>query len=88
MDLLPNQVIRLVQLGYARAAMQCRTIWLCVGCHTCSSQCPSSIDLAAFMDALRQLAIRDGIAVPESDIQMLRGVSVGGQARHRHPHGR
>jgi heterodisulfide reductase subunit C len=68
MDLLPNQVIRLIQLGHAQAALRCRTIWLCVGCHTCSSQCPNSIDVAAVMDALRQLAIRDGIAVPEMDI--------------------
>jgi heterodisulfide reductase subunit C len=68
MDLLPNQVIRLVQLGHGHAALRCRTIWLCVGCHTCSSQCPNSIDVAAVMDALRQLAIHDGIVTPEADI--------------------
>ena len=68
MDLLPNQVIRLVQMGKGQAALRCKTIWLCVGCHTCSGQCPNSIDVAAVMDALRQLAIREGIAAPESDI--------------------
>lgn len=68
MDLLPNQVIRLVQLGHGRAALRCRTIWLCVGCHTCSSQCPNGIDVAAVMDALRQLALREGISIPEADI--------------------
>ncbi len=68
MDLLPNQVIRLIQMGRGEDALRCNTIWLCVGCHTCSSQCPNSIDVAAVMDALRQLAIRDGIVAPEMDI--------------------
>ena len=48
--------------------MECNTIWVCVGCHTCSGQCPNAIDIAAVMDALRQLAIRDGIAPPEKEI--------------------
>lgn len=68
MDLLPNQVIRLVQLGRAREAMACRTIWVCVGCHTCSGQCPNRIDIAAVMDALRQLALREGIAPADDTI--------------------
>ena len=68
MDLLPNQVLRLVQLGRGQEALRCRTIWLCVGCHTCSGQCPNSIDIAAVMDALRQLAVGQGIAAPEMDI--------------------
>ena len=68
MDLMPNQVIRLIQVGAGDEALKCRTIWLCVGCHTCSSQCPNSIDVAAVMDALRQLAIREGIVAPEADI--------------------
>lgn len=68
MDLLPNQVIRLVQLGEGREALRCNTIWVCVGCHTCSAQCPNSIDIAAIMDALRQLAIRYGIGPAENEI--------------------
>jgi heterodisulfide reductase subunit C len=66
MDLLPNQVIRLIQLGKGREALDSKTIWVCVGCHTCSGQCPNRIDIAAIMDALRQLAIREGIA-PRND---------------------
>ena len=49
MDLMPNQVLRLVQLGRRDEALRCRTIWLCVGCHTCSTQCPNSIDIASAM---------------------------------------
>jgi heterodisulfide reductase subunit C len=68
MDLMPNQVIRLVQMGEIQESMRCRTIWICVGCHTCSAQCPNGIDIAAVMDALRQLSIREGIVPGEKDI--------------------
>lgn len=68
MDILPNQVIRLVQMGLSREALHSKTIWICVGCHTCSSQCPNCIDIAAVMDALRQLALRDGIVSAENEI--------------------
>lgn len=82
MDLLPNQVIRLIQLGKGVDALQCKTIWLCVGCHTCSSQCPNSIDVAAVMDALRQLAIREGIKAPEMDIYRFHKYIYGSIERH------
>ena len=82
MDLLPNQVIRLIQMGRGEDALRCNTIWLCVGCHTCSSQCPNSIDVAAVMDTLRQLAIRDGIAAPEMDIFRFHKYIYGSIERH------
>jgi len=68
MDLFPNHVIRMVQLGLKREALTCSTIWICVGCHTCSVQCPMAIDLAAVMDALREVALEEKVNVPESDI--------------------
>jgi heterodisulfide reductase subunit C len=68
MDLLPNQIIRLVQMGEGQEALRTKTIWICVGCHTCSTQCPNRIDIAAVMDALRQLALRNGIAPAEKEI--------------------
>ena len=82
MDLFPNQVIRLVQMGKAAEALGCKTIWICVGCHTCSSQCPNSIDVAAVMDALRQLAIRDGIPAQEPDILRFHKYIYGSLQRH------
>ncbi len=68
MDIAPNAVIRLVQLGLKDEALRCSTIWMCVGCHTCSSECPQAIDMSAIMDALRQIAIEEGVAVAEPDI--------------------
>ena len=68
MDLLPNRVLRLIQLGMEKEALMCSTIWACVGCYTCSIQCPMAIDIPAVMDTLRHLALEKGIAVAEPDV--------------------
>lgn len=56
MELLPNQLIRLVQLDRVEKAMRSPAIWQCVSCQTCSARCPKSVDCTAVLDALRQLA--------------------------------
>jgi heterodisulfide reductase subunit C2 len=63
----PNQVVRLVQLGYDDEAIKSSTIWLCAGCLTCSARCPQNFDIAKFMDALRQIALEEGVPVKEKD---------------------
>ena len=68
MDLYPNQVLRLVQLGLKQEALRCSSIWICVGCHTCSVQCPMAIDMAAVMDTLRHMALEEKVPVAEPDI--------------------
>ncbi len=57
MDLVPNQLIRRLQLGEADAALRSQGIWECVSCQTCSSRCPKEVDCAAVMDALREMAL-------------------------------
>lgn len=56
MDLPPNQLVRLVQLGLEKRAMESEAIWLCVACQTCSARCPKSVDCAGVMDILRELS--------------------------------
>lgn len=68
MDYAPHGVIRMVQLGMKKEALECKTIWTCVGCHTCSVQCPMAIDMASIMDALRQIALEEGVAIAEPDV--------------------
>jgi len=68
MDFPPNAVLRLVQYGMRQEALGCRSIWICVGCHTCSSQCPMAIDLAAIMGSLRYLALEAGVPAGEPAI--------------------
>jgi len=59
MDLLPNQVIKYVQLGMDKEVLECNTIWVCATCYRCSVVCPKDIDIARLMEALRLLILRD-----------------------------
>jgi|UniRef100_A0A7C3V441 heterodisulfide reductase subunit C len=68
MDYRPNQVLRLIQFGLREEVLRCKTIWVCVGCHTCSSQCPMDIDIAAVMDTLRFMAVEEGVPVGKPNI--------------------
>lgn len=68
MDFLPNRVIRLVQLGLKEEALQCSSIWFCVGCNTCSMQCPNGVDISAITHTLCQIAIEAKETVAEPDI--------------------
>jgi heterodisulfide reductase subunit C len=60
MRLLPNQVIRLVQLGLEEEALNSNTIWVCASCLTCHARCPRGVDLARVMEALRAISLRPG----------------------------
>ncbi|MEN6452149.1 MAG: 4Fe-4S dicluster domain-containing protein [Thermoguttaceae bacterium] len=62
MDLLPNQLVRLVQMGRFDRALKCEAIWKCVSCMTCSTRCPKTVDCAGVMDGLRELAAKQGKA--------------------------
>jgi heterodisulfide reductase subunit C len=59
MDLLPSQIIRMVQLGLQDEILNSKTIWLCASCLTCSVRCPRGVDLAKVFEALRLLVTRD-----------------------------
>jgi len=62
MDLLPDRVIRLALLGAEEELLQCRTIWVCSSCETCTTRCPNGIDIAGTMDWLKEEALRRGYA--------------------------
>ena len=57
LDLLPNQVIRLVQLGI-EDVLQSQAIWACAACLTCVARCPKGVDLPRIMEALRLIKMQ------------------------------
>ena len=70
MDILPNQVIRLAQLGI-EDVLDCQTIWTCAACLTCVSRCPKGIDLPRVMEAMRLIAMeRGGNRIESSDLPL------------------
>jgi heterodisulfide reductase subunit C len=60
MDILPNQVIRMAQLGMEEV-LESNTIWICASCLTCATRCPKGVDVPRLMEALRQIALRQGV---------------------------
>ena len=56
MEIQPNRIIRLLQLGQWQRLLEGRSIWYCASCETCSSRCPNNVHLASIMDALRKLS--------------------------------
>jgi len=67
MDLPPNQVIRLAQLGCVDELLNSKTIWICSTCLQCSTRCPKGIEVAQVMEALRTINLRQrgGTLKPE-----------------------
>jgi len=60
MDLLPSQVIRLLQIGLVEEAMASEAIWYCAACLSCTARCPKGVDLPRVMEALRVLTMERG----------------------------
>jgi heterodisulfide reductase subunit C len=58
MDILPNQVMRLVQLGLEEDIAASKAVWLCASCLTCTARCPKGVDLSRVMEAIRLLTLR------------------------------
>jgi heterodisulfide reductase subunit C len=58
MDILPNQIIRLAQLGLREDLLESKAIWVCASCMTCNVRCPKGINIAEVIEALRQIMLR------------------------------
>lgn len=59
MDLLPNQIIRAIQMGDEETLRTSNTPWICASCLTCYVRCPRGIDLCSIMEAVRQMTLRE-----------------------------
>ena len=75
MDLLPSQVLRLLQIGLVEEAMASQTIWHCAACLICAARCPKGVDLPRIMEALRELVLLRGMdhlapqSIPPEDLE-------------------
>jgi heterodisulfide reductase subunit C len=61
MDYTPRQLVRMVQLGLKQEVLNSNTIWLCTTCFSCSVRCPRGIRPTELMEALRPIAIAEGV---------------------------
>lgn len=70
MDILPHQVMKLVQYGQKERLLSSHTIWICAACETCTARCPNDIDVAGVMDTLRAMALEEGVRPAERNIPL------------------
>jgi heterodisulfide reductase subunit C len=77
MDILPHQVMKLVQYGQKERLLESRTIWLCGACETCTARCPNDIDVTRVMDSLREMALEEGIKPAEKNIPLFHKCFIG-----------
>ncbi len=65
MDIYPDQVIHLIQMGQRERVLKCNTVWVCSGCETCTTRCPNLVDVAGIMDYLKETASKSQIEIPQ-----------------------
>lgn len=65
MEFPPRQIILQARSGKLDAVMSSPSLWMCVGCYTCSLRCPRGIELTdKLWPALRDRAMQEGIQPP------------------------
>jgi heterodisulfide reductase subunit C len=67
MDIIPSEVIRLLQLGQVDEVLSSKTIWICASCLQCASRCPKGVEFSNICDALRAIVLRTRLATPKVD---------------------
>lgn len=71
MDIRPNNIVRMIQMGMKAEVLGSSSIWLCVSCETCGTRCPNDIDIGVLMDALREMSVEEGVRPKEKNIHLL-----------------
>ena len=85
MDIRPNNIIRMIQMGMKKEVLESSAIWLCVYCQTCGTRCPNEIHIGILMDTLREMAVEEGVPAKEKNIHLfheafIQSVRRGGRA--------
>jgi heterodisulfide reductase subunit C2 len=64
-DYMPNQVMRMLQVGLVDRVLDSTAVQLCVQCLTCTGRCPRNIDVAGIFEDLKTVATAQERDVPE-----------------------
>jgi heterodisulfide reductase subunit C len=57
MDVRPQRLIRMIDLGLKDEVLRTNTFWYCASCYQCSVRCPRGIDIAELMYGLKRYSI-------------------------------
>ena len=56
----PRKIIRMAILGMKKEVLSSQFIWLCSSCYTCFERCPQDVKIPELMNALKNIAVREG----------------------------
>ena len=60
----PRKIIRMILLGMRKEVLESEFIWLCSTCYTCYDRCTQGVHITSIMNALKNIAAREGIVHP------------------------
>ncbi len=61
----PRKIIRMAILGMKKEVLSSQFIWLCSSCYTCFERCPQDVKIPELMNAIKNIAVREGY-IPSS----------------------
>jgi len=65
MEYPPRQMILHARSGYLDDVLKSPSLWMCIGCYTCSYRCPRAVELAdGLWPAMRDKAMQNGVQPP------------------------
>jgi heterodisulfide reductase subunit C len=65
-----RRIIRMALLGLRKEVLQSEFIWLCSTCYTCYERCPKDVKITEVMNAIKNIAVREGYIHPSFKVQV------------------
>jgi len=66
----PRKIIRMALLGMKKEVLSSPFIWLCSSCYTCFERCPQDVRIPELMNAIKNIAVREGHLPPAMKTQI------------------
>jgi heterodisulfide reductase subunit C len=60
----PRRIVRMALLGMRQEVLSSEFVWLCSTCYTCYERCPQDVHIPDLMNAIRNIAVREGHVPP------------------------
>ncbi len=65
-----RRIIRMALLGLKEEVLKSEFIWLCSTCYTCYERCPKDVKITEVMNAIKNIAVREGHIHPSFKAQV------------------
>ncbi|MHC4253956.1 MAG: 4Fe-4S dicluster domain-containing protein [Planctomycetota bacterium] len=66
----PRRIVRMALLGMKDRVLKSDFIWMCSTCYSCEERCPQDVKLTDVMNAIKNLAVKEGHIHPAYTAQI------------------